>query len=77
MQYLGIDKLLCNFDINIICSPKFVENNLLYQKIKRNVTLTIISQQIIHNRLLLIVISWQKSNFSDRFKLEPITTYQL
>ena len=38
---------------------------------------TIISQQIIHGKSLLIVIGWQKSNFSDRFKLESITTYQL
>ena len=38
---------------------------------------TTLLQQIINNKLLQIVIGRQKSNFNDRFKLEPITTYYL
>ena len=38
---------------------------------------TIFSQQILSDRLLLVVIGGQKSNLSYRFKLEPITTYHL
>ena len=36
---------------------------------------TIFSQQILSNKLLLVVISEQKSKLSCEFKLEPITTY--
>ena len=36
---------------------------------------TIFSQQIISGRLFQIIISKKKSNFNDKFKLEPITTY--
>ena len=36
-----------------------------------------LSKQIINERLLVVVISRQKSNFSGEFKLEPITTYPL
>ena len=35
------------------------------------------SKQIINDRLLVVVINRQKSNFSGEFKLEPITTYPL
>ena len=35
---------------------------------------TIFSQQILSDRLLLVVIGGQKSNLSYRFKLEPIIT---
>ena len=31
-------------------------------------------QQILSDRFLQVVTSRQKNNFSDRFKLEPITT---
>ena len=36
-----------------------------------------LSKQIINDRLLVVVINRQKSNFSGEFKLEPITTYPL
>ena len=36
---------------------------------------SILSKQIINDRLLVVVISKQKNNFSGKFKLEPITTY--
>ena len=36
---------------------------------------TTFSQQIISGKLLLVVMSEQKSNLSCGFKLEPITTY--
>ena len=36
-----------------------------------------ISQQIISNRLLQVVIGGQKSNFIDKSKLEPVTSYRL
>jgi len=45
--------------------------------IKRNAMFTTFSQQIINDRLLLVVMSGQKSNLSCRFKLEPITTNHL
>ena len=38
---------------------------------------TTLLQQIIDDKLLHIIIGRQKSNFNDRFKLEPITTYYL
>ena len=38
---------------------------------------TTLSQQIISSKLLQVVIDWQKSNFIDKFKLEPITIYNL
>ena len=34
-------------------------------------------QRILNDRLLLLVIDGQNNNFSDWFKLEPITTYHL
>ena len=36
---------------------------------------TTFSQQIISSMLLRVVISEQKSNFIDKFKLEPIIIY--
>ena len=45
------------------------------KKKKKNVMSMTFSQQIISNRLLLIVIGGQKSNFIGKFKLEPITIY--
>ena len=41
-----------------------------------NIFITL-SQQILNGRLLLIVMGWQKSNFSCKFKLKPIVTYYL
>ena len=41
-----------------------------------NIFITLL-QQIINCRFLQIVISRQKSNFNNKFKLEPITTYNL
>ena len=38
---------------------------------------TIFSQQILSNKLLLVVTGGQKSKLSCEFKLEPITTYHL
>ena len=38
---------------------------------------TIFSQQILSDRLLLVVMDEQKSNLSCEFKFEPITTYQM
>ena len=35
------------------------------------------SQQIISSRLLQVVIGEQKSSFIGKFKLEPITIYQI
>ena len=43
----------------------------------RNVEFTTFSQQIICDKLLSIVNDWQKSDFSGRFKLKPITTNNL
>ena len=43
----------------------------------RNAIFTIFSQQILSGRLLLFVISGQKSNLSCEFKLKLITTYHL
>ena len=37
----------------------------------------IFSQQILSDKLLLAINSGQKSNFSDKFKLESITIYYL
>ena len=34
-------------------------------------------QQIINGILLLIVINYQKNNFNNGFKLEPVITYHL
>ena len=41
-----------------------------------NIFITLL-QRILNNRLLLLVIDGQNNNFSDWFKLEPITTYYL
>ena len=38
---------------------------------------TLFLQQIISSRLLQVVIDWQKSNFIDKFELEPITIYRI
>ena len=39
---------------------------------------TIFSQQILSGKLLqVIIISRQKNNFNNKFKLKPITTYHL
>ena len=38
---------------------------------------TTFSQQIVSDRLLLVVINEQKSNLSCGFKLKPITTYRM
>ena len=38
---------------------------------------TIFSQQIVSGRLLLVVMSEQKSNLSCGFKLKPIPTYRI
>ena len=38
---------------------------------------TTFSQQIVSSRLLLVVMSGQKSNLSCGFKLEPTTTYRM
>ena len=35
---------------------------------------TIFLQQILYDKLLIAVISEQKSNFSSEFKLAPVTT---
>ena len=43
--------------MNIICSLKFVENNLLYQKIKRNTMSTMISQHF-HNKSYIVDCYW-------------------
>ena len=45
--------------------------------LKKNVMSTTFLQQILSSGLLLVVISGQKSNLSNRFKLELITTYHL
>ena len=37
----------------------------------------ILSRQILSGRLSLVVMGKQKSNLSYRFKLEPVTAYQL
>ena len=41
----------------------------------RNSISTTFSQQILNDKLLLVVISRQKNNFSNGFKLKSITTY--
>ena len=41
-----------------------------------NIFITLL-QWILNDRLLLLVIDGQNNNFSDWFKLEPITTYHL
>ena len=41
-----------------------------------NIFITLL-QQILNDRLLLLVINGQNSNFRTRFKLELITTYHL
>ena len=41
----------------------------------RNVISTTFSQQILCGWLLLVVIEWQKSNLSNKFKLKLITTF--
>lgn len=38
---------------------------------------TTVSQQILNGRLLLFVMSEQKSNLNCEFRLEPMTTYYL
>ena len=38
---------------------------------------TIFSQQMLSDRLLLVIIDRQKSNFSNKFKLKLIITYHL
>ena len=38
---------------------------------------TTFSQQILSSKLLLAVISKQKSNFNDKFKIEPIIASHL
>ena len=38
---------------------------------------TILSQQIINDKLLLVVMGGEKSNLSCKFKLEPIKIYHL
>ena len=43
----------------------------------KNAMSTIFSQQILSNKLLLIVTNWYKSNLSYEFKLEQITTFHL
>lgn len=43
----------------------------------RNVIFTTISQKILSDKLLLIVINKQKSNFNNEFILESIITYYL
>ena len=43
----------------------------------RNAIYTTFSQQILRDKLLSTVTSEKKSNFSDKFKLERITTYHL
>ena len=44
---------------------------------KRNVMSTIFSQQILSDKLLLVIIGKQKSYLSCKFKLARITTYHL
>ena len=56
--------------------PKNKSRNL-WEKKKRNAMFTIFSQQIINGRLLLVVISGQKSTLSCEFKLELITIYHM
>ena len=46
-------------------------------KIKRNSIFTTLSQQILDGRLLLTVMSGQKSNLICEFKLELIITFHL
>ena len=57
---------------------KYCENVVdIVVLIKRNAMFTTFSQQIINDRLLLVVMGGQKSNLSCRFKLELITTNHL
>ena len=48
-----------------VCDPKRM----------RNIISTTFSQQILCGWLLLVVIEWQKSNLSNKFKLKLITTF--
>ena len=43
----------------------------------KNTIFTTFSQLILSSRLLLVVINWQKSNLSCKFKFEPIIIYHL
>ena len=43
----------------------------------RNTIFTTFSQLILSSRLLLVVMNWQKSNLSCKFKFEPIIIYHL
>ena len=67
----------------VINNSLWLEHELIQHELKnrsllkRNVMFTIFLQQILSSRLLLVVISGQKSNLSNRFKLELITTYHL
>ena len=69
----------------IPCTPRTGQNlNLsnsfssfwIWEK-KKIVISTIFSPQILRGRLLLVVMSRQKSNLSCEFKFEPITTYHI
>ena len=48
-----------------------------FEKFYAHNILTTLSQQILSNRLLLVFIGEQKSNFSDGLKFELVTTYHL
>ena len=63
------------YGVLVNCKISFVFNSL--EKCYVHNIFTTLSQQILSDRLLLAVISGQKSNFSGEFKLEPITTYHL
>ena len=67
----------------VINNSLWLEHELIQHELKnrsllkKNVMFTIFLQQILSSGLLLVVISGQKSNLSNRFKLELITTYYL
>ena len=56
--------------------PKNKSRNL-WEKKKKNAISTTFLQQILSGRLLLVVISGQKSTLSCGFKLEPVTIYHM
>ena len=55
-----------------LIQPHYCLNNVISTK-----TFTTLSQQILSGRLLLVIMSRQKSNLNCKFTLEPITTYHI
>ena len=63
----SINKFFLKLQVSIHLEEKCYVHNIF----------TTFSQQIVSGKLLLVVISEQKSNLSCGFKLEPIITYRM